>query len=669
MTAREHVAALPHHEAAFSTENMHRQRTGSGCSSGSRATTPASLGADILGSRGNAAVCEVKTLTEETDDSFGVPDERFVLRELLGEGSFGAVYRCSMEGPTGTVGEYAVKVINAMRISTLVGYPLELVCPRLKREVEILKHLGEHPRILKLHFAFYSDKTHRFYVVTELLKGGELFQAIIRRRKPFNETEGRVIFAQLVDAVIFCHSMGVAHRDLKLENCLFETTESLNVKLCDYGQAKLLSGQGFTETAKTLTTTPAYTAPEVAHAVQTERPYDAFKADSFGLGVILYGLLCSALPDAAKGAQYERHRRWHELSEEVRDLIRRLLAPDPAQRLSPHEVRNHCWLCGGPNGGSEGTILPHGETGHLEAATQEARCSTPAEHRLPVEAALAAQQVVVAVQRERGTCCWALGSAEGEASFRWQVQYSDERFQDAKRAIGLILSEGDELQESRWGHLLEALKTAEGELAKLRKHCTDSLQHRDETLDSEEDFSEAYAAYCTLIYKVIAAVVATMPKLRGGSSAPTRLELRHRLLQYTAEQLGRERAFLTGHLSRPETLRLFAVVMQLAEIIGARKMLLGSCSSSKKQGTIVASDTGLLPALKLMEAPPVDPEELSMLESVEQRAMNSRKVDPPAVTEWWCQLTKVIDKIHQHIMVNVVEFFSQSASSASEFGG
>uniref|UniRef100_A0A7R9ZY83 Nitrate/nitrite sensing protein domain-containing protein n=1 Tax=Pyrodinium bahamense TaxID=73915 RepID=A0A7R9ZY83_9DINO len=326
-------------------------------------------------------------------------------------------------------------------------------------------------------------------------------------------------------------------------------------------------------------------------------------------------------------------------------------------------------MCDAERGsGAKAMLADLQAAGQLGAASQEAVACTPQECRLPVEAALAAQQVVVALQRERGTCCWALGSSEGENSFRWQQQNTDERFQGAKVAISQLLREGNEAQESRWGALSRALVEATGELSPLRKRCGESLQHRDETLDSEEDFQDAYAGYCTLIYKVIAAVVGTMPRLRGCNGAPTRLEMRHRLLQYTAEQLGRERAFLTGHLTRPETLRLFGMVMQLAEIIGARKMLLGTASNSQKQGTIVASDTGLLPALKLMDAAPIDPEELAMLESVEHRAMNSRKVDPPAVTEWWCQLTKVIDKIHQHIMVNVVEFFSQSAGYQSEGG-
>lgn len=578
-------------------------------SGSSNSNTPGSLRVDSIEGKG-----EVKTLTEETHDSFGVPGERFVLKELLGEGSFGAVYRCAKDGSDGE--EYAVKVINAMRISMLVGHPLELVTPRLRREVEILKHLGEHPRILKLYFAYYSATTHRFYVVTELLRGGELFQAIIRRRRPFSEPESRKIFSQLVDAVAFCHRQGVAHRDLKLENCLFEDQESLNVKLCDYGQAKVLHGEGFIETAKTLTTTPAYTAPEVASAVQSARPYDAFKADSFGLGVILYGLLCSALPDAAKGANYERHRRWRSLSQEAHDLIRQLLASDPTQRPSPERVRCHPWLLSRDeyDNVQEATVA-------IESVAKDISSTSPVHCRFSVEAILAAQQVIVALQRERGTCCWGLGSQEGEESFRWQLQHTDEKFKEMTHLIEQLAGHG-EVQDSTWTAMLTVFNTSGLELKKLRKNSALKIKRRDETLDGEEDFTEVFAGYSLLIAKAITAAGATLSRFRHAGSQPTSIELRHGLLQLAAEQLARERGFISGHLARPETLRLFGVVTQLAEIIGARKMLLGSSPTSARHGVIVAADQGLLLALRLSEAPPIDSNDLATLESMEEHVMS-----------------------------------------------
>jgi len=190
----------------------------------------------------------------------------------------------------------------------------------------------------------------------------------------------------------------------------------------------------------------------------------------------------------------------------------------------------------------------------------------------------------------------------------------------------------------------------------LRQQCSERIVQRDEMLDIGEDIDETFNAYSVLIWTFIDSMDHLLCRLRSptGEPDPSSPTMRLKLLQLIAEQLGRERAFVSGHLVRPETLRLAAVVRKLAEVIGARKVLLGSATDAN---TIVGGGLGIVSMLRLGEQPVLDSSDLQALEFVENRILNAKKVEKPAVAEWWHQLTKVIDKIHQHIMVRISDIF------------
>jgi len=601
---------------------------------------------------------KVQTLTEETATSFGVEGLRFTLKELLGSGSFGAVYQCTVaEGcdVTGLPGNgaYAVKVMEAQRLSMLMGAPLELVVPRLEREVDILFHLGmRHEGILRLHFAFFSPASAKFYLVTELLPGGDLFRRIVKRGKPFNEEDGKVIFAQLVDAVDFCHSMDVAHRDLKLENCLLVDEKSLKVKVCDYGQAKLLkSTDGLTDTSKTLTTTPCYTAPEVASAVRASSSYDAFKADSFALGVMLYALLCSALPDAAKGSAYERHSRWPKLSQDARNLIVSLLTADPSKRPLPKDMKDDPWLKSAKDRrvSQSGTVSP--------AWPGATPAMTPSRARLAVEALISIQEFVAGLQMERGTACWVIGSTEDVSRLDWQIKFTNEKLEAACERIIKVLS-SEEYQTSQWQSLAAALCGSRNDLKQLRQVCQGKVATREEALYLDDDIGEVFDSYSTRLTNMTETMHELLGKISGsaagGVNAVAGIQLR--LLQVTAEQLARERGIIAGYLARPETFRRAAMVRKVAEVIGARRLMTGTMLTSS--ASVGAGQGGLPSMLGLINQPLLEASDLSSLEAVEDRALSSKKLDVLAVQEWWYHLTKAVDKLHQHIMVGISDYFS-----------
>ena len=102
----------------------------------------------------------------------------------------------------------------------------------------------DHPNIINFH-EFYRSDTH-YYVVSELVRGGELFDKIIEKEY-YTEKEARDLAKDLFSAMEYCHSLNIAHRDLKPENILLESEDDdSNVKIADFGFAQ---DQGIMTTA------------------------------------------------------------------------------------------------------------------------------------------------------------------------------------------------------------------------------------------------------------------------------------------------------------------------------------------------------------------------------------------------------------------------------------
>lgn len=87
--------------------------------------------------------------------------------------------------------------------------------------MEILSQI-DHPNIVKLHEVY--DEKSKFYMVMELMTGGELFDRIVEKES-YTEKEAADVIRPIVDAVRYCHSMEVCHRDLKPENLLYSSAD------------------------------------------------------------------------------------------------------------------------------------------------------------------------------------------------------------------------------------------------------------------------------------------------------------------------------------------------------------------------------------------------------------------------------------------------------------
>lgn len=95
----------------------------------------------------------------------------------------------------------------------------------------------DHPNIVKIFEAYQDNK--RYFIVTELLTGGELFDQIVKRPY-YSERDAAIVMRQVFQAVAYCHGMNIVHRDLKPENLLLEGSEgtSAMIKVIDFGTSQ-----------------------------------------------------------------------------------------------------------------------------------------------------------------------------------------------------------------------------------------------------------------------------------------------------------------------------------------------------------------------------------------------------------------------------------------------
>uniref|UniRef100_A0A9J7X1I2 non-specific serine/threonine protein kinase n=1 Tax=Cyprinus carpio carpio TaxID=630221 RepID=A0A9J7X1I2_CYPCA len=180
---------------------------------------------------------------------------------------------CSVR--TGSAG-VAIKIVDKTQLD-------DENLKKIFREVQIMKML-RHPHIIRLYQVMETERL--IYLVTEYASGGEIFDHLVAHGR-MAEKDARRKFKQIVAAVYFCHCRNIVHRDLKAENLLLD--HNLNIKIADFGFSNLFSrGQ----LLKTWCGSPPYAAPELFEG----KEYDGPKVDIWSLGVVLYVLVCGALP-------------------------------------------------------------------------------------------------------------------------------------------------------------------------------------------------------------------------------------------------------------------------------------------------------------------------------------------------------------------------------------
>ncbi|XP_071177063.1 serine/threonine-protein kinase SIK3-like isoform X2 [Mytilus edulis] len=251
----------------------------------------------------------------------------YEIDRTIGKGNF-AVVKLATHMYTKT--KVAIKIIDKTQLD-------DDNMKKIYREIQIMKML-KHPHIIRLYQVIETERM--LYLVTEYASGGEIFDHLVAHGR-MNEREARKKFKQIIAAVSYCHSRQIVHRDLKAENLLLDA--SLNIKIADFGFSNYYNNNCC---LKTWCGSPPYAAPELFEG----KEYSAPKVDIWSLGVVLYVLVCGALPFDGSTLQSLRSRVLSGkfrvpffMSTECEQLIKQMLTVDPIKRITMEQIIKHKW--------------------------------------------------------------------------------------------------------------------------------------------------------------------------------------------------------------------------------------------------------------------------------------------------------------------------------------
>ena len=252
----------------------------------------------------------------------------------IGEGTFGKV-KLSLHKLTQE--QVAIKILEKNKI--INQKDLE----RIEKEIKYMKMLN-HPNIVKIYEIIEDE--NNYYISMEYVPGGELFNYIVKNKR-LTENESSFFYSQIIHIIKEIHKHKICHRDLKPENLLL--TQHKTIKITDFG----LSNE-YEDFLMTPCGSPCYASPEVLKG----KKYSGLGIDLWASGIILYSMLCGYLPFDDKNndelfkkilkckIEFPKNNNII-ISENAKDLIRKILQPEPSKRITLEEILEHPFLAYG----------------------------------------------------------------------------------------------------------------------------------------------------------------------------------------------------------------------------------------------------------------------------------------------------------------------------------
>ena len=239
---------------------------------------------------------------------------RYEVLDLIGKGGFGVVFKVRDRRMEDVV---ALKVFDRRRFTDDEAHE---AVKRFRREGVLLRRTGKRSNNIVTVYDFEEDESEELFYFTMDYVDGTTLAKILVKEGPLDVSRVLDLGRQICSALKAAHFEGVVHRDLKLENVMVvQESDHELVKVLDFGIAKVVGSQSFTNLAVGVPGTPGYASPE---QLQNPDKIDA-RTDLFALGVILYGLLTGREPWQGSAITEPPS------SDKVWDLIRTSLEGDP----------------------------------------------------------------------------------------------------------------------------------------------------------------------------------------------------------------------------------------------------------------------------------------------------------------------------------------------------
>ena len=271
------------------------------------------------------------------------PSKKYKILDLIDSGSYGKIYKAVNILTKNLVAIKKTKKYYTKNID--IEQPVHI---NVKNEIEIIKKLC-HPNIARI-YEVYDIKAF-FFQINEYCKYGPLFDYY---KFHLSEKQICIIMYQIISGVLYLHENNIMHRDLNMDNILVDHIEKdlmtaepyFFIKIVDFGSSKIITKN---KKENQIIGTDFYIAPEVIKQNYNE------KCDMWSIGVILYFLIAKKPPFAGDepkkifekitNEEYNKHsRKLLDCSNEVRDLLNKLLDKNVSKRLSAKEALKHPWF-------------------------------------------------------------------------------------------------------------------------------------------------------------------------------------------------------------------------------------------------------------------------------------------------------------------------------------